>query len=105
MLNIFVFVLIAVTLVLLSIFVDGLIELNRLEQEDKNHFVREGLEGYMDQTFGIGRFKIFKTLLDSEGNIRYLVYLPKYEWLKATKYQWYEVYATQNGYHHSEFVR
>ncbi|MCH6267315.1 MULTISPECIES: hypothetical protein [Neobacillus] len=105
MLNILVFVLIAVTLVLLSIFVDGLIELNRQEQEDKKQFVRDGLEGYMDQTFGIGRFKVFKTLLDSEGNIRYLVYLPKYEWLKAPTYHWYEVYEAHTGYRHNAYER
>lgn len=103
--QIFIFVLISVTLVLLSMFVDGLIELNKQEAEAKQHIIRDGLHGYLDQTFGFGKVTIFKTVLDCEGNTRYLVYLPKYEWFKAPKYQWYEVFATQTGYQHLEFER
>ncbi|PEQ90557.1 hypothetical protein CN481_16940 [Bacillus sp. AFS006103] len=105
MFNLFVFVLIAITLVLLSIFVDGLMTLHKEEKEaDKNH-VRDGMEGYLDQTFGFGFVKIFKTMLDSDGNVRYLVYLPQYEWFKAPQYKWYEVYATKSGYQHNEIIR
>lgn len=102
MLKLFVFVLILITLVLLSIFIDGLMELHKQEKEDKVNMVREGMEGYLDKTFGFGNVTIFKSILDADGNTRYLVYLPKYEWFKSPKYDWYEVYATQNGYQHIE---
>ncbi len=102
MIKLLVFVLIAITLVLLSMFVDGLIELYKQEEEDKKHIIRDGLNGYLDQTFGFGKVRLFKTILDADGNLRYLVYLPKYEWFKAPEYQWYEVYKTHKGFHHSE---
>lgn len=105
MVQIFMFVLISATLVLLSMFVDGLIELNKQEEEEKKSIIRDGLYGYLDQTFGFGKVTIFKTILDCEGNVRYLVYLPKYEWLKSPEYQWYEVFATQKGYQHLKFER
>jgi hypothetical protein len=90
-------------MILLSIFMDGLMELHK--QEDKKNIVRDGIWGYMDRTFGIGPVKIFKTIVDAEGNIRYLVYLPQYEWFKTPQYIWYEVYATQKGYQHIEVER
>lgn len=105
MLQILVFILIAATLILLSMFVDGVLELYKLEEEEKSHIVRDGLDGYLDRTFGFGKVTLFKTMLDCEGNIRYLVYLPEYEWFKAPKYKWYEVFATQNGYRHLELER
>ncbi|MFZ7945920.1 MULTISPECIES: hypothetical protein [Bacillaceae] len=105
MVQIFVFVLIAVTLVLLSMFVDGVIELYKVEKEEKNHMSRDGLDGYLDKTFGFGKVKLYKTVLDSEGNLHYLVYLPKYEWFKAPEYQWFEVFATHTGYQHCECER
>lgn len=101
MLKLLIFVLLAITLILLSVFIDGLMKLHKQEEEDRKNIVREGMEGYLDQTFGIGPVKIFKSILDAEGNIRYLVYLPQYEWFKAPKYQWFEVYATQNGFQHN----
>ena len=91
MLKIFIFVLILITLVLLSIFIDGLLALHKQEQEDKKKMVRDGMEGYLDKTFGFGNVTIFKSILDAEGTTRYLVYLPKYEWFKSPKYEWYEV--------------
>jgi hypothetical protein len=105
LLKILIFVLIAITLILLSLFFTGLMELHTQEKEDKKDMVREGMEGYLNKTFGFGTVKIFKSLLDAEGNIRYLVYLPQVEWFKAPKYQWYDVYASQNGFHHSEIER
>ena len=102
MLKILIFILIAITLILLSLFVDGLMELYKQEKEAAKNTVREGMDGYLDQTFGFGMVKIFKTILDAEGNIHYLVYLPQYAWLKTPKYQWYEVYATHHGFHHSK---
>lgn len=105
MLKILVFVLIAINLVLLSMFFEGLIEQYKLEKEEAKNTVKGGMEGYLEQTFGIGAFKIFKSMVDIDGNVRYLVYLPKYEWFKAPTYQWYEVYATQNGYQHTEVNR
>ncbi|MEH7252399.1 hypothetical protein V7111_09785 [Neobacillus niacini] len=100
MLKIFIFVLILITLVLLSIFIDGVLELHKQAKEDKKNLVRDGMEGYLDRTFGFGNVTIFKSILDAEGNTRYLVYLPKYAWFKAPKYEWFEVYATQSGYKH-----
>jgi len=105
LLQLLVFVLIAITLILLSVFIDGLMELQKQEMEEKRNIVREGMEGYLDQTFGFGTVKIFKSILDAEGNFGYLVYLPHYEWFKSPKYKWYEVFATQKGFHHSEVER
>jgi hypothetical protein len=75
-------------------------ELYKKEKEDKKNIIREGMEGYLDQHFGFGTVKVFKSILDAEGNLRYLIYLPRYEWFKSPKYQWFEVYATPNGFHH-----
>lgn len=100
--KILVFVLIPISLIFLSVFIDGLMELHKQEKEDKKNMVREGMEGYLDQTFGIGTVTIFKSILDAEGNLRYLVYLPRYEWFKYPKYQWYEVYTTHKGFQHFE---
>lgn len=84
----------------MSMFIDGVMELHKQEKEEKKNIIRDGMEGYLDRTFGFGTFTIFKTLLDADGHTRYLVYLPKYEWFKAPKYEWYEVYATQSGFKH-----
>lgn len=100
MLKLFVFVLILITLVLMSMFIDGVVELHFKEKEEKKNITRDGVEGYLDKTFGFGNVTLYKTILDAEGNTRFLVYLPKYEWFKAPKYEWYEVYATQSGYKH-----
>ncbi|MFP5111752.1 hypothetical protein ACSU64_05170 [Bacillaceae bacterium C204] len=102
MLKLLVFALIAITLVLLSVFADGLIKLYKEEKEAEKNVVLDGMEGYLAQTFGIGPVKIFKSILDADGNIRYLIYLPQYEWFKSPKYKWYEVYATKNGFQHHE---
>lgn len=99
------FVIIAVTLVLLSIFVVGLTELHKQEQADKKNTIREGIDGYLDQIFGYGIAKIFKSIYDADGNQGYLIYLPQYEWFKSPKYKWYEVNVTHNGYHHIELHR
>ncbi|WP_042355615.1 hypothetical protein [Bacillus rubiinfantis] len=102
MLKVAVFILIAVTLVLLSMFVSGLMELYKKEQEEAKNTIRDGMEGYLDQTFGFGKVKMFKTLYDADGTIRYLVYLPKYEWFKTPEFKWYEVYSTEGGFQHAE---
>ncbi|WP_040203480.1 hypothetical protein [Neobacillus jeddahensis] len=102
MIQILVFILTIIALVLLSIFTVGLMELYKLEKEVRNNLVREGMLGYLDEIFGMGAAKIFKTILDAEGNHRYLVYLPQYAWFKSPKYQWFEVYETDNGFVHSE---
>ncbi|MFB5196049.1 hypothetical protein ACE198_14145 [Neobacillus sp. KR4-4] len=102
MFNLLIFGLIAITLVLLSIFMDGLMRLYKEEKEAEKNRVRDGMEGYLH---GIGPVKIFKTIHDADGNIRYLVYLPQYEWFKAPTYKWYEVYATHNGFQHIEVER
>ncbi|MEH7335040.1 hypothetical protein V7161_20640 [Neobacillus drentensis] len=105
MLNLLIFILISITLVLLGIFIDGLMELHKKDEEDKKNIVREGIEGYLDKTFGFGAVKIFKSILDAEGNFGYLVYLPHYEWFKSPKYKWYEVFDTQSGFQHNEIER
>lgn len=105
MVKILIFVLIAITLILLSIFFTGLTELHKQEKEDRKNIVREGIEGNLDQIFGLGTVKIFKSIYVAEGNLRHVVYLPQYEWFKSPKYQWYEVYATQNGFQHIEIQR
>ena len=105
MLKIFIFILILITLILLSIFIDGLMGLHKQEREDKKNMVRDGMEGYLDKTFGFGNVTIFRSILDAEGTTRYLVYLPKYEWFKSPKYEWYEVYATQSGFKHEATTR
>ena len=102
MFKLLIFVLFTITLILLSLFIDGLMRLHNQEKEDKKNIVRDGMEGYLDQTFGIGPVKIFKTMFDADGNVRYLVYLPQYEWFKTPNYKWYEVYATKNGFQHTE---
>ncbi|WP_413300050.1 hypothetical protein AA0X95_17495 [Bacillus sp. 1P10SD] len=63
------------------------------------------MEGYLDQTFGFGTVKVYKLIVDAEGNVRYLVYLPQLEWFKTPTYKWYEVYATQSGFQHIEVER
>lgn len=98
----FVVVLTLVTFFLLPIFVDGLIKLHKQEEAEKRNIIREGMEGYLDKIFGYGMTNVFKTIVDAEGNIGYVVYLPHYEWFKTPKYQWFEVYATGDGYKHSE---
>lgn len=80
----------------------GLTEQYKEEKEAEINIVRDGMEGYLDRTFGFGAVKVFKSILDADGNVRYLVYLPKYEWFQAPTYHWYEVYSTGNGYHHAE---
>jgi hypothetical protein len=100
LLKLFIFVLILITLVVLSIFIDGVLEFHKQEKEDKKNIIRGGMEGYLDKTFGFGNVTIFKSILDADGNTRYLVYLPKYEWFKSPHYEWYEVYATQSGFKH-----
>lgn len=100
LLKLFLFVLILITLVVLSIFIDGVLELHKQEKEDKKNIIRGGMEGYLDKTFGFDNVTIFKSILDANGNTRYLVYLPKYEWFKAPQYEWYEVYSTQSGFKH-----
>lgn len=102
MFKFFIVILILITFFLLSLFIDGLMKLNKQEKENTRNIVREGIEGYLDQTFGIGTVEIFKSILDAEGNLGYKVYMPHYEWFKSPKYQWFEVYATNQGFHHSE---
>ncbi|WP_342042669.1 hypothetical protein [Bacillus sp. OTU2372] len=105
MFKLLIFVLIAITLILLSLFIDGLMGLYKKEKEEAKNTVREGIIGYMDQTFGFEMAKVFKSIHDAEGNVRYLVYLPQYAWFKSPNYQWYEVYATHNGYQHNKVER
>ncbi|WHY03101.1 hypothetical protein [Neobacillus sp. DY30] len=100
MLKLFIFVLILITLVLLSIFMVGVRELHKKEKDYRKNIIRDGMEGYLDKTFGFGNVTIFKSILDADGNTRYLVYLPKYEWFKSPQYEWYDVYATQSGFKH-----
>jgi regulatory protein YycI of two-component signal transduction system YycFG len=45
LLKLFIFVLILITLVLLSIFIDGVLEIHKQEKEDKKNFIRDGMEG------------------------------------------------------------
>ena len=66
MFNLLIFVLIAITLILLSLFIDGLMRLYKKEKEDKKNIVRDGMEGYLAQTFGIGPVKIFKSIHDAD---------------------------------------
>lgn len=105
MFTLFIFVLIAITLVLLSIFFAGLTELHKKETEDRKNTNRDGIEGYLDQVFGFGMVKVFKTIYDADGNLNHVVYLPQYEWFKSPKYKWYEVYDTQTGFQHVEIQR
>jgi hypothetical protein len=100
LLKLLIFVLIMIALVLVSMFIDGVMELHNQEKEEKENTIRDGMEGYLDRTFGFGTVTIYKTVLDADGNTRYLVYLPRYEWFKSPKYEWYEVYATQSGFKH-----
>jgi hypothetical protein len=100
LLKLLIFILILIALVLLSMFIDGVMELHKQEKEEKRNIIRDGMVGYLDRTFGFGTVTIFKTILDADGNTRYLVYLPRYKWFQSPKYDWYEVYATQNGYNH-----
>ncbi|MEH7305710.1 hypothetical protein [Neobacillus drentensis] len=102
MFKLLIFALIAITLVLISILIDGLMKIYKEEKDAEKNVVRDGMEGYLDQTFGIGPVKIFKTMFDADGNVRYLIYLPEYQWFKSPNYKWYEVYATKNGFQHHE---
>ncbi|MDQ6595562.1 hypothetical protein E2K98_26945 [Bacillus salipaludis] len=95
-------VLIPITIFLLSAFINGLFELNHEEKENRKRILREGLEGYLDRTFGYGTAKIFKSILDAEGLLSYVIYLPHYDWFKSTKYQWFEISLSDKGYTHSE---
>jgi hypothetical protein len=103
--TLFVVVLTIITFFLLPIFIDGLIKLHKQEEVEKKDIIREGMEGYLDKIFGYGMAKMFKSIPDAEGNIRQVVYLPQYEWFKSPKYQWFEVYATADGYEHMEIER
>ena len=97
-----VFVLIPINLIMIAVFIDELFQLYRQEKEEQKNIVREGMEGYLDQAFGFGTVKIFKSVFDAEGNESYLVYLPQYEWFKAPKYKWFEVYSKDNSFYHCE---
>lgn len=68
MLKLFIFVLILITLVMLSIFIAGVLELHKKEKDDKKNIIRDGMEGYLDKTFGFGNVTIFKSILDADGN-------------------------------------
>ena len=106
MFNFLIFVvLVPVTIMLLGAFVNGLFELSQEEKEERKRIIREGIEGYLDRTFGYETTKIFKKIIYSDGILSYLIYLPHYEWFKAPKYQWFEVYATENGFNHTEIER
>ena len=98
-------VLVPVTIMLLGAFVNGLFELSHEEKEERKRMIREGIEGYLDRTFGYGTAKIFKKILYSDGILGYVIYLPHYEWFKAPRFQWFEVYATDNAYNHIEIER
>jgi hypothetical protein len=98
-------VLVPLTIMLLGAFVNGLFELSHEEKEERKRIIREGIEGYLDRTFGYNTAKIFKSLLDSNGLLSYIVYLPHYEWFKTPRYQWFEVCTTNNGYNHTEINR
>jgi hypothetical protein len=67
LLKLFTFVLILMTLVLLSIFIDGVLKIHKQEKEDKKNFIRDGMEGYLDKTFGFGNVTIFKSIFDTHG--------------------------------------
>ncbi|MFJ5714607.1 hypothetical protein [Neobacillus sp. NPDC093127] len=105
MFQLFIFVLIAITLVLLGMFITGLMDQYKTEKEEKKSIVRDGILGYLDRTFGFGTVKIFKSFLDAEGNEGFLVYLPKHEWFKSPTYQWYEVYEIGEDFRHAETER
>ncbi|MGG1398202.1 hypothetical protein ABE288_10410 [Bacillus salipaludis] len=91
-------VLIPITIFLLSAFINGLFELSHEEKENRKRLIREGIEGYLDQTFGYGTAKIFKSIFDAEGLLSYVIYLPHYKWLKSPRYQWFEVSLSDKGY-------
>lgn len=97
--------LILITFFLLSIFIDGIMKQHMQEKEDSKNISKDGLAGYLAQSFGNERVKIFKSIVYSDGILCHLVYVPRYEWFKSPKYQWFEVYASQNGFHHSEIQR
>lgn len=105
MIKLVIFGLIVLTLIMVSIFIGGLLDLHKQEMEEKKNWVRAGMEGYLDQTFGYGNVKVFKSMVDANGNECYLVYLPQLKWFKTPKYKWYEVYATQSGFEHYEVKR
>lgn len=87
---------------MLSMFIDGLLKLHKQEQDNIRNQIREGIEGYLDQTFGYKAATLFNTLVDAEGTLSYVVYKPKHEWFKTPKYHWYEVFATDKGFKHVE---
>lgn len=94
--------LILITFFLLSLFIDGMMKLHNEEEAGKRNLIREGIEGYLDQTFGYGAVRLFNTLIDANGKLIHVVYKPTYEWFKTPTYHWYEVYVTDNGYKHVE---
>jgi hypothetical protein len=49
LLKLFIFVVILITLVVLSMFIDGVLELHKQEKEDKKNIIRDGMEGYLDK--------------------------------------------------------
>lgn len=102
MVKILLVILILVTFFLLSLFIDGMMKLHRQEEDGKRNFIRDGIEGYLDQTFGYEAVKLFNTLIDANGTLIYVVYKPTYKWFKEPKYDWYEVYATDKGYEHAQ---
>jgi hypothetical protein len=77
-------------------------ELHKEDKEYEKSIGSEEIKSYIEKTFGKGNFQIFRSLVDEEGKLRHIVYLSKYDWFKTPEYQWFDVYATNNGYKHSK---
>jgi hypothetical protein len=72
------------------------------EKEEEKKAGSDEIKQYMEKTFGKGKAEILKSRLDLEGKLNHLVFIPKYEWFQDSTYEWYDVFAHQNGYKHEK---
>lgn len=89
-----------VLVICLIVFIKELMELHKKDKEYEKSLGKDDINLYIEKTFGKGKFVIFKSMSDDEGNLRHTIYLPNYEWFKSPQYQWFEVYATNNSFNH-----
>jgi hypothetical protein len=88
----------------LAVFIFYLVELSKREPAAavESSVVKPEWFVYLENKLGLGEFKLFKTMMDAEGDLVHIVYLPHYEWFKAPEYRWFEVYDTNAGFKHNE---
>jgi hypothetical protein len=84
------------------VFFNDLKEIHKEDIEYLKSIGGEEIKQYIEKTFGKGNFTILKSMVDENGKLGHIIYLPRNEWFKSENYEWYDVYATNNGYSHKK---